>query len=580
MKVNNWAIGEVELTSPSYIEFSVKPNDISDRLHDGIVQSIRGVNDFVYCNISWNITVIFRVSKIRNQGYDGNLSPNSLDTINRMIFTAEPMGTVVDSKFKPGVLRSPMVGMPIYGADEKVLSSLFSQIGDHLISLGPINNYPKVKPELNLSKILTSHIAILGNTGSGKSTTLRVLLDRINSVKKHLKRSARFIVFDVHGDYSNLGFAKHLYINKMHLPLGKLTVDDWESALLPSEKSQKPVLRRAIQIAHCNLSGQRFIYAILAKMAVADTTQESFVTLKRAVTKWYEKIYPNDEAALNKWIQHFTEIENQESLMNKLDQVLDGTSFATIDDVLMEKSFYKDDISLTDFKESFEITFGEEEVQGDRRARINTETMMSRFRNLDSRYGGPKGILNRMNGAEISLNQQDLKGSKFWIVDLTGLDDDALRLVSNYLARSVFENSLHFSNQHRNKIPFNYLYLDEAHRYVLQSQGVESSIFERIAREGRKFNVYIGIISQIPSELSKIVLSQTGAFFIHRIQNSLDLNYILANVPSATNDLVSRLPSLPHGTALLSGNAFDIPFELNVEAGEYGEASKSISPIN
>ena len=206
--------------------------------------------------------------------------------------------------------------------------------------------------------------------------------------------------------------------------------------------------------------------------------------------------------------------------------------------------------------------------------------MMSRFRNLDSRYSGPKGILNRMNGKEISLNQQDLKGSKFWIVDLTGLDDDALRLVSNYLARSVFENSLHFSNQHRNKIPFNYLYLDEAHRYVLQSQRAESSIFERIAREGRKFNVYIGIISQIPSELSKIVLSQTGAFFIHRIQNSLDLNYILANVPSATNDLVSRLPSLPHRTALLSGNAFDIPFELNVEAGEYGEASKSISPIH
>lgn len=79
--MNNWAIGEVELTSPSYIEFSVKPNDISDRLHDGIVQSIRGVNDFVYCNISWNITVIFRVSKIRNQGYDGNLSPNSLEAV-------------------------------------------------------------------------------------------------------------------------------------------------------------------------------------------------------------------------------------------------------------------------------------------------------------------------------------------------------------------------------------------------------------------------------------------------------------------------------------------------------------------
>lgn len=577
--MSNWAIGEVELTSPSYIEFSVKPNDISDRLHDGIVQSIRGVNDFVYCNIAWNITVIFRVSKIRNQGYDGTLSPNSLDTINRMIFTAEPMGTVVDSKFKPGVLRSPMVGMPIYGADEKMLSSLFSQIGDHLISLGPVNNYPKVKPELNLSKILTSHIAILGNTGSGKSTTLRVLLDRINSVKGHLKRSARFIVFDVHGDYSKLRFAKHLYMNKMHLPLGKLTVDDWESSLLPSEKSQKPVLRRAIQIAHCNPSGQRFIYAILAKMALADTTQESFVTLKRAVTKWYEKIYPNDKATLNKWIQHFTKIENQESLMKKLDQVLDDTSFATIDDVLAEKSFYKDDISLTDLKESFEITFGEEEVQGDRRARINTETMMSRFRNLDSRYGGPKGILNCMNGDAISLNHQDLKRSKFWIVDLTGLDDDALRLVSNYLARSVFENSLHFSNQHRNRIPFNYLYLDEAHRYVHQSQGAESSIFERIAREGRKFNVYIGIISQIPSELSKVVLSQTGAFFIHRIQNSLDLKYILANVPSATNALVSRLPSLPHGTALLSGNAFDIPFELNVEAGEYGEASKSISPV-
>lgn len=578
--MNERSIGIAELITASYLEFSVRINDIQDRLNNGTLQSIRGINDFVYSKAAWNILVLFRVTKVRNQTYDGTASPNSLESADKMIFTAEPMGSLVDSKFKSGASYFPMVGTPIYSADETMLKLIFDRIGDHRVNLGYVSNYPGVRPDINLKALLTSHIAILGNTGSGKSTTLRVLLGRLNSVKRHLKRSVKFIVFDVHGDYSQLSFAQNLPMQNMHLPLSKLTVDDWEAALLPSEKTQKPILRRTVQVAHCNAKGKKLIYAILARMAVADTTQDSFVALKRSVTKWYDKVFEStDKSPLNNWIQHFADIENQQDLSDKIETAFKPGDPMSVDEVLASPLFRQDDLSLQDLEEAFEIVFGEEEVQGNRKVRVNAETMMSRFRNIVSRYGDINGILNEKNGDPISLDHNVLTKSKFWVVDLTGLDDDALRLVSNYLTRSVFERRLQFKNKKRSQMPFNYFFLDEAHRYVKQSQDQESTIFERIAREGRKFNVYLGIISQIPSELSKVVLSQTGAYFIHRIQNSQDLAFIQTNVPSATSTLVSRLPSLPAGTALLSGNAFEIPFELVVEAGDYGEVSKSISPF-
>lgn len=580
MKNDEWKIGVVDSVGEGFISFTSNYNDIGDQINDGKILSLKGVNDFVYSKVDISTYLLMRVTKVKNGVEESLKQANSFISVNKITFFAEPLGVLRDGKFISGAVQFPMVGSFIFGVTDSVLTMFFSSVGDNLISLGTVNNYPTVVPDLNLRKLLTSHIAIVGNTGSGKSTTLRVLIDRINSVQESLSQLFKMFIFDVHGDYSELYFVEHIKISNMHLVLRNLKIDDWSAALLPSEKTQKPILRRAISIAKISKSNKCTLYAMLTKLALEDATQDSFSSLKRTVTKWCRRALPKETNLLENWTLHYgTETHEKSQIEKEIDLLIAQSGFKTINDLIIFDS--DNDFNLDDLEEALDIVFGEEEVQGNRRSRTNSETMMARFRNLKNRYGGENGILNNDHGEEITLRKTDenWKKEKLFVLDLTGLDDVALRLVSNYLVRSVFEFNLTFDRTKRDKMPFNYLYLDEAHRYVQSSQDDETTIFDIVAREGRKFNVYLGVISQIPSELSKTVMSQVGAYFIHRIQNSVDLDYIRKNVPSASNSMVSRLPILPAGTALLSGNAFDVPFELNVNAGIYGQASSSLSPI-
>ncbi len=128
--------------------------------------------------------------------------------MNKVTFFAEPLGILTNGKFISGAMQFPMVGKFVFGVTDQILSMFFSSVGDNLVSLGKVNNYPSVSPDLNLQKILTSHIAIVGNTGSGKSTTLRVLIDRIHGVQNRLNSLFKMFIFDVHGDYSEVEFTK------------------------------------------------------------------------------------------------------------------------------------------------------------------------------------------------------------------------------------------------------------------------------------------------------------------------------------------------------------------------------------
>ncbi|WEV53840.1 ATP-binding protein [Leuconostocaceae bacterium ESL0723] len=583
MNNNEWKLGIVDSVAEGYISFVSNYSDLGDKIGNGEIFTVKGINDFVYSKIGIDTYILMKISKVKNGNEEPLKQANSFLSVNKISFFAEPLGTLENGKFISGAAQFPMVGTPVFGVSDEILSMFFSSIGDHLISLGTVNNYPSVAPDLNLQKLLTSHLAIVGNTGSGKSTTLRVLIDRIHAVEDYLKPLFKMFIFDVHGDYSELDFVTHINIKDMHLVLKNLSIDDWSSALLPSEKTQKPILRRAISIARISNQNKKYLYAMLTKLALEDTTQEAFSSLKRTVTKWFKRALSNEndlDDLLKKWtLVYGVESEEKEAIENKINAIIEESPQKSINGLINQDN--QNDFTLDDLEEAFDIVFGEEEVQGNRKSRTNSETMMARFRNLKNRYGTKRGILNPDNGEEITLRKDDAnwKKKKIFILNLTELDDVALRLVSNYLVRSVFNFNLHFRREERELMPFNYLYLDEAHRYVQNSQDDESTIFDTVAREGRKFNVYLGIISQIPSDLSKTVMSQVGAYFIHRIQNSVDLDYIRRNVPSVSNAMVARLPILPAGTALLSGNAFDVPFELNVSAGNYGEASSSLSPL-
>ena len=113
-----------------------------------------------------------------------------------------------------------------------------------------------------------------------------------------------------------------------------------------------------------------------------------------------------------------------------------------------------------------------------------------------------------------------------------------------------------------------HLVLEEAHRYVAERpsrHAIDASrIFERIAKEGRKYGVFLQVASQRPSELSKTVLSQCSNFVVHRIQNPDDLSHIRQMTPFISESVMKRLPSLPKQHALIFGNAVNLPTTFKV----------------
>jgi DNA helicase HerA-like ATPase len=157
------------------------------------------------------------------------------------------------------------------------------------------------------------------------------------------------------------------------------------------------------------------------------------------------------------------------------------------------------------------------------------------------------------------------KQNQIVIIDMNPVEDEVVELISAVLARMVFR--LLRQAEPRNRFPV-HLLLEEAHRYVASTPSRyamdASKVFERIAKEGRKYGLFLLVASQRPSELSKTVLSQCSNFVVHRIQNPDDLSQIRQMTPFISEAVLKRLPSLPKQHALVFGTPVNLPTTFRV----------------
>lgn len=241
-----------------------------------------------------------------------------------------------------------------------------------------------------------------------------------------------------------------------------------------------------------------------------------------------------------------------------------------IDKLLNKECFKKNKsmITIYDIEQSMEFVFAEEEVLGNKQARSYSEGLVTQIRNLKDKYCN--NLFQKNNKKSIIDLIKNNDG--ICIIDVSNIiDDDGLKLFSNFMTRMLFNR-----NRTSSSASPTYLIYDEAHRYISENTITDDSIFNRIAREGRKFGVNLCTISQIPSELSRVVISQTGTFIIHRIQNYIDLEYIRKNVPAISNSQVNRLPYFAPGNALILGSSINVPIELTID-GKFKDSTPNIS---
>ena len=259
---------------------------------------------------------------------------------------------------------------------------------------------------------------------------------------------------------------------------------------------------------------------------------------------------------------------------------IDETSAMKTADEKLESGEYFDYKFL---KTAAELILLEEEAKGNQRIREFTSTLMTRLdvflynsecefmREKESNYKDEEDYLTQVFGISNGNNDNQLV-----TIDSSEVGTDTLELMTSVVSRMLFDYRKKQKGDNRRKNPI-HLVLDEAHRYIRKDTEyiLRENIFEKIAREGRKYSLYLLISSQRPSELSQTVLSQCGNYIVHRIQNEVDMNYIYSVLPYFSSDYINKIKQAVPGEALVFGNCVPMPLMIKVEQASPDPNSKN-----
>lgn len=454
--------------------------------------------------------------------------------------------------------------------------------------------------KVRIDDFFGGHTAVLGNTGSGKSCTVASVLQSLfDKADEFHARGATFVVFDVNGEYANalmplakekgIGVA-HVVLDgtasdgKFRLPHWFLEQSEWELLLQASERTQIPILRTALGLTGLfrestpeALAIKEHFIATCVIECFRGADGDSPVAKFQRVVSLLQK-YPTKDLNTNLLQKYGANYQYGNFSGGNLAPFLDEVRKKLREDVDLP-SYNRKPFSFEDLEECLDFAILYEEAHGNRQIRDYCSQMFTRFKSLRDRSeyafmrydikpgeGIPtmEAFLEQLLGlSKNGVNWQ--KRHQIIIIDMNSIEDEVVELVSSVLARMTFR--LLRQAEPRNRFPV-HLLLEEAHRYISETPSKfaidASKIYERIAKEGRKYGLFLLVASQRPSELSKTVLSQCSNFVVHRIQNPDDLSQIRQMTPFISDAVLKRLPSLPKQHALVFGTSVNLPTTFKV----------------
>lgn len=504
------------------------------------------------------------------------------------------IGEIIDNKFYFGVSKMPLIFSEIHVISERDLMTML-EVGMEELVVGEANGetraillpigksviFSDYDVKINIDKFFGFHFAVFGNTGAGKSNTVARILQNIFVKENYSAKGAKFVIIDSNGEYNkafsglnetnsqishSLMIADDTSDKKFEIPVWALSADDWAILLHASEKTQIPVLKRAIDIAKIfysngennnELKNHILASTLLGIINSSDTSPSKADKLKAIISH-----FGTNEIGMDADIQGMTlrkgieisygSMPNEEKVINYLTAYLKAE---IIPDTVMGMMV---PYSLDEFCQAVEFATLYEGSISSQRIQEYTATLLTRLQTIQEGVQGK--ILSKTQYISVDEYIDNMLGQNQIVdVDISSLDDASAEVVTKVLAKLLLD----YLKRRANKadMPINFL-IEEAHRFVRNETSygaVGYNIFERIAKEGRKYGMLLGISSQRPSELSKTVVSQCSNFIIHRVQNPDDLQYISKMVPYINQNMIDRLTYLQTGHALVFGSAINLP---------------------
>ena len=554
------SIGRV--VSVSYDRLIFEVSDFEKLIYNfkGEIYIARGVIDYVTIKSQFGDKFVYQVVRVEDKEIKiVNDEKSKFDYVGR--FECVPVGILENNKINFNLKKYPFLQDRVYLSSDEDLQKVFSiEKRETSILLGTIQD--KYDAQINLNKLITHHSAILGNTGSGKSTTVRKIIKEITTKEVS---NLYLNIFDIHNEYSQIDGVNNIdVLEDFSIKIESLELQDWLNLIKPSELVQLPVVQTALKLAYCLSEGKldREKLSCFIAYNLYHNQQSDAVAKRSKIIGILEGTGISTEK-YNSQFGNFSQKDEQDfksSLKSKM-----YISHSEITKEIENASYMIK--SFEDLFEALNFVFLLEECQGNTQARGYSATLETRIKHIQFRYG---------NLFKLKIDDCT-KESKITVYNVSGLDDDLLLFFTTYMLKKEFKKSSKKDIKDRD---VNLFIFEEAHRYISKlnenSLFGEVEVFKKIAREGRKFGCFLMLSSQRPSELSSTVLSQCNNYLIHRIKNNVDLEYLLKTIPYINKNQLTRFSYLPTGTAFIVGELYPIPVEVDVD-GE-GEIDITVTP--
>jgi len=414
------------------------------------------------------------------------------------------------SNFRRGVTRYPIPGAEVLPVSTEDMRAIFAASDEPHIEIGTVYPTDDIRGALYVDPMLGKHFAVLGSTGTGKSTSVSLILHRISE----LSPEGHIVMIDPHGEYSAAfkGCGEIFNVDNLQLPYWLMNFEEHCEVLLTTHESERQ--RDADILAKCLLA---------ARTKGKDMSQYGKVTVDSPI--------PYLLTDLN------AIIVNE---MGKLDRAGDTIPFQRLKTKL-------------------------EELRADPRYTFMFSGMM---------------VSDSMGGFLSKLFRLPSQGRPISIVDVSGVPSEITSVVVSVLARMVFDYSIWSRTEAQRPI---LLVCEEAHRYVPKDEMSETGqavrkILERIAKEGRKYGVSLGLITQRPSDLAEGVLSQCGTIISMRLNNDRDQACVRAAMPEGARGFLDAIPALRNRECIVCGEGVAIPIRVRFDDLEPEKRPASSDP--
>lgn len=481
------------------------------------------------------------------------------------------------NKFFGGTKELPLVGNEAYLlTKEKV-----HQVHDLTVEQGPsmsiaTSEYEGYDIDLPIDTLMNSHIAIFGNTGSGKSNTLASLYRSFIGTMRHhnaeaFNANSRVLVFDFNGEYASdacLTDEKHSYNLSTRndlgdkIPLtdtGLLDIEMLSIVADATEKTQKPFLRRALRLQNNVLqdSDPTSYARNILRWQIERILQMSDKVRADLLLDYMRQILPEVDADGNV-VELASDLEwhNMSAEFKRGNNFLKGNQAQialTIAYQHVDCFTFAHDI-ISDF-----VTFGYIQLIYDVLSnRAQNDHIAPAINKLKSKQADIRKIF------EPGL-QGNLFAQNVIVVNLHDVNLEMKKTIPLLICRKVYqEHKLSGAGKSLNIV------IDEAHNILSRESSREAEswkdyrleTFEEIVKEGRKFGVFVTIASQRPSDISPTITSQAHNYFVHRLINQKDLQSIASAVSYIDKITEESIPTLPTGTCIFSGIAGQMPLKL------------------